>query len=177
MEHLYLARCLWELTPRSVRFPGRDLNGIDFTTIWEIVQACVPAIPQCPQPPQPEPPDERAPRSLSPRAKHPRREPAGKRLGYSRCNRRWDVARAQSKALSIGSGMANAVYENAGDRAHGGIRDALARARRTKQAMLTLCGWAQVGRFPALWAALLSATYRDAVSLPDEIEAADLHAA
>lgn len=84
------------------------------------------------------------------------------------------MAGAQSEALPIGSGMVNAVYETPmTERTEG---SAMRWRKPGEQAILNVT-WMGASRPLSGGVALLSATYQDAVSLPDEIKAADRRAA
>lgn len=84
------------------------------------------------------------------------------------------MRRGTERGLPTGSGIVEAVCETlATERMK---RSGMSWQEAAGQATLTLRGWAQTGRFPAAWSSL-SATYRGAVSLPDEIASADGRAA
>ena len=101
------------------------------------------------------------------RCKHWRRKRIGEVLGYFRRNRqRMDYAEAAQRGLPIGSGVVEAACKTL-------VTERLKRSgmrwrEAGGQAILTLRGWAQSGRFSAAWS-LLSKTYRTEVSVPDNV--------
>ena len=109
------------------------------------------------------------------RGKHPRRRQIRAVLGYFRRHRqRMDYAGAAQRGLPIGSGVVEAACKTL-------VTERLKRSgmrwrEAGGQAILTLRGWAQSGRFEAAWE-LLSATYRDEVRDCDDVESAHGHAA
>ena len=102
------------------------------------------------------------------RCKHPRRKRIKQVLGYFCRNRkRMDYAGAAQRGLPIGSGVVEAACKTL-------VTERLKRSgmrwrEQGGQAILTLRGWAQSGRFDAAWA-LLSATYRGEVTISDDVE-------
>ena len=80
---------------------------------------------------------------------------------------RMDYAGAAQRGLPIGSGVMEAACKTL-------VTERLKRSgmrwrEEGGQAILTLRGWAQSGRFAAAWS-LLSATYRGEVTVPDDVE-------
>ena len=100
------------------------------------------------------------------RGKHPRRKRIREVLGYFCRNRkRMDYAGAAQRGLPIGSGVVEAACKTlATERLK---RSGMRWREAGGQAILTLRGWAQSGRFSAAWW-LLSQTYRTEVSIPDD---------
>ena len=102
------------------------------------------------------------------RAKHPRRKRIKEVLGYFCRNRkRMDYAGAAQRGLPIGSGVVEAACKTL-------VTERMKRSGMRwrhdgGQAILTLRGWAQSGRFATAWS-LLSATYRREVTISDDIE-------
>ena len=97
--------------------------------------------------------------------KHPRRERIREVLGYFRRNRaRMGYAEAAQKGLPIGSGVVEAACKTL-------VTERMKRSGMRwrevgGQAVLTLRGWAQSGRFAAAWS-LLSQTYRTEITAFD----------
>ena len=97
--------------------------------------------------------------------KHPRRERIREVLGYFRRNRaRMGYAEAAQKGLPIGSGGVEAACKTL-------VTERMKRSGMRwrevgGQAVLTLRGWAQSGRFAAAWS-LLSQTYRTEITAFD----------
>ena len=102
------------------------------------------------------------------RGKHPRRKRIKEVLGYFCRNRkRMDYAGAAQRGLPIGSGVVEAACKTL-------VTERMKRSGMRwredgGQAILTLRGWAQSGRFAPAWS-LLSATYRAEVTVPDDAE-------
>ena len=102
------------------------------------------------------------------RGKHPRRKRIKEVLGYFRRNRkRMDYAGAAQRGLPIGSGVVEAACKTL-------VTERMKRSgmrwrQDGGQAILTLRGWAQSGRFATAWS-LLSATYRREVTVSHDIE-------
>ena len=109
------------------------------------------------------------------RGKHPRRKRIKEVLGYFCRNRkRMDYAGAAQRGLPIGSGVVEAACKTL-------VTERMKRSgmrwrQDGGQAILTLRGWAQSGRFATAWS-LLSATYRREVTVSDEIESTHSRAA
>ena len=107
--------------------------------------------------------------------KHPRCKRLEEVLGSFRRNRkRMDYAGAAQRGLPIGSGVVESACNNL-------VTERMKRSgmrwrQDGGQAILTLRGWAQSGRFAAAWS-LLAATYRHQVTVPDDIEWAHGNAA
>ena len=102
------------------------------------------------------------------RGKHPRRKRIKKVLGYFCRNRkRMDYAGAAQCGLPIGSGVVEAACKTL-------VTERMKRSgmrwrQDGGQAILTLRGWAQSGRFATAWS-LLSATYRHDVTVSEDVE-------
>ena len=102
------------------------------------------------------------------RGKHPQRKRIKEVLGYFCRNRkRMDYAGAAQRGLPIGSGVVEAACKTL-------VTERMKRSGMRwredgGQAILSLRGWAQSRRFATAWS-LLSATYRAAVTIPDDAE-------
>ena len=100
--------------------------------------------------------------------KHPRRKRIKEVLGYFCRNRkRMDYAGATQRGLQIGSGVVEAACKTL-------VTERMKRSgmrwrENGGQAILTLRGWAQSGRFATAWS-LLSATYRREVTVSDDMD-------
>ena len=101
------------------------------------------------------------------RCKYPRRKRIKEVWGYFCRNRqRMDYAAAAERGLPIGSGVVEAACKTlATERLK---RSGMRWREAGGQAILTLRGWAQSGRFAAAWA-LLSATYRTEISVSENV--------
>lgn len=109
------------------------------------------------------------------RGKHPRRKRIKEVLGYFCRNRkRMDYAGAAQRGLPIGSGVVEAACKTL-------VTERMKRSGMRwredgGQAILTLRGWAQSGRFATAWS-LLSATYRREVTVSDDMDSSHGRAA
>ena len=109
------------------------------------------------------------------RGKHPQRRRVRAVLGYfCRHRHRMGYAEAAQRGLPIGSGVVEAACKTL-------VTERLKRSgmrwrEAGGQAILTLRGWAQSGRFEAAWE-LLAATYRHDVAVCDDVESAHRRAA